>query len=52
MEKLKPYTIKFEKDDKIKLKVYSSNCVIVGNKQHSIIIITYNKYTFFAKYKI
>lgn len=52
MKELKPYMIDFDKNGVIKPKVYLSDCAIEGNNQQRIIVITYNKYTFFANNRI
>ncbi len=52
MEDLKPYIVEFEKDGKMKPKVYSSDCTVGGNDRQSIIVITHNKYIFSANNSI
>lgn len=52
MKKLNLYIVKFEEVSIIKPKVYSFNGKIGRNKQQLIIIITYNKYMFFANNRI
>lgn len=48
IEELKSYMIEFFEDDVMKLKVYLSDYVVEGENCQLIIIITHNKYTFFA----
>ena len=48
IEKLKSYIVEFDKNGAIKLKTYPLNYAVGGNYWQPIIIITYNKYTFFA----
>lgn len=43
MENFKSYIIKFEKNDKIKPKIYLLDCAFGKSNQQLIIIITYNK---------
>lgn len=51
LENLKLYMLEFDKDNIIKPKIYSTNCVIRKNKRQSNIIITHDEYTFFANNK-
>ena len=44
----KPYLIEFEEDKLIKTKKYLSDYIVEEDKYNLIIIITYNKYIFFA----
>lgn len=48
IEELKSYMVEFFEDNAIKPKVYFSNCIIRNKNCQPIIIITYNKCTFFA----
>ena len=48
IEELKPYMVEFEEDGAIKEKVYPSDCVVEGEKQQPIIIITHDECTFSA----
>lgn len=48
MEELKPYRVEFNEDDTMKPKVYSSDCIVNGEKHQPIIVITHDEYTFFA----
>ena len=48
MEELKLYMVKFDKDGVIKAKNYLRDCVIGDKKWWPIIIITHDKYIFFA----
>lgn len=52
IKELKPYIIKFEDNDAIKPKVYLAHWIIEENNWQSIIIITYDKCTFFANDRI
>lgn len=52
MKELKPFLVKFNKDNIMKSKVYLPNCIIKGRNFWSIMIITYDEYIFFAKDKI
>ncbi len=52
IEKLKPYIVEFDKDGVIKPKVYALDCIVGGNNQWPIIVITHDKYTFFANNEI
>lgn len=52
IKKLKLYIVEFNKDGAIKMKDYLVNCKIRGKKCCLIIIITYNKYIFYANNKI
>ena len=49
MENLKLYIVEFEEESKMKSKIYPFGYVIGGNNQWLIIIIIYNKDTFFYK---
>lgn len=47
IEEFKPYVMKFEKDDIMKLKVYPSSCIIKEDKcRPTIIIIPHDEYIF------
>lgn len=46
MKELKPYIIEFNKNDAIKPKVYLSDCVVEGNNQRLVIVITHKQYKF------
>lgn len=48
IKELKPYIVKFNNNSTIKPKLYPPNCVVGSNNWQLIIIITYNKYIFFA----
>ena len=52
MEELKPYIVKFNKYGTIKAKDYSSHCVVGGEEQRPIIIITHDECTFSANNNI
>ena len=52
MEDLKSYIVEFEEDDKMKPNVYPSGCTIGGSDWQPIIVITHDKYTFFANIDI
>ena len=52
IEKLKSYIIEFDKNNIIKPKFYLLNYTIKSHNKQLIIIITYNKYMFFANDKI
>lgn len=52
LNKLKPYMVEFEEDGIMKPKVYLFNCVVGVNEQCLIIVITYDKYIFFANNRI
>lgn len=45
----KPYIVKFEENSIMKPKVYPSDCIVGGDNWRTIIVIIYNKYTFFTK---
>lgn len=49
MEKLKPYIIEIEIDKIMKAKEYPLDCVVKRDNWRFVIIITYDKYTFFYK---
>lgn len=44
--------VEFNKDDTMKLKFYPLNCIVKGENQPLIIIITPCKWTFFANNSI
>lgn len=46
MEELKPCMVKFNKDSTMKPKTYPPYCTVKGENKQSIIVITYNVYTF------
>lgn len=48
IKNLELYLVKFEKDRLIKTKKYIDDCIVERDKCYLIIVITYNKYTFFA----
>lgn len=48
MKALSPYFIEFGEDKSILSKEYPKDCKISGSNQRLIIIIIYNKNTFFA----
>ena len=48
MEELKPYIVEFNKNGAMKAKDYPVNCAVGGEERCTIIIITYDEYTFFA----
>lgn len=48
MENPKPCMVKFEENGTMKAKVYPDNCVIESQNRQPIMVITYDKYTFFA----
>lgn len=52
IEEFKPYIVEFDKDNKIKLKVYPLNYVVGDNNWQPIIMITHDKYTFYANDRI
>ena len=52
LERLKPYIIKFEKDNIIKPRIYPANYAVGGNERQPIIVITYDKCIFFANNRI
>lgn len=52
MKELKSYIIEFDKNNAMKPKVYFLDCVVRGNKQQPIIVITHNKYIFSANDRI
>ncbi len=52
IEDLKPYMVKFEEDDKMKPKIYPSDCTVRGSVRQSIIVITHDEYTFPANNSI
>lgn len=45
---LKTYVIEFETNKTMKPKLYLNNCVVDGPNWQPVIVITHNKYTFFA----
>lgn len=46
MDKLKLYMVEFDKNSAIKVKKYSIDCVVGGDKYQPIVIITHNNCTF------
>lgn len=46
IEKHKPYLVEFNENSKIKDKIYLSNCAVDNKHCRSVIIMTYNEYTF------
>lgn len=52
IEDLKPYMVECEENSKIKPKLYSFDCTIGSNDWQPIILIIYNKCTFFANNSI
>lgn len=52
IEKFKPYMIEFEKNKIIKSNVYLSDYAIKRDEYQLIIIITNNKYIFFANNEV
>lgn len=45
-EELKPYMVEFIKDVAMNAKDYPVDCIVRGEKRHSIIVSTHDKYTF------
>lgn len=52
IEELKLYMVKFNEDSAMKTKNYLVNYAVEEKKHCSIIIITYDKYIFFANNRI
>lgn len=52
MKDLNPYMVEFEENKIIKTKVYLNNYIVEDQKWRPIIVITYDKYTFFANNSI
>lgn len=52
IKSLKLYLIEFQKYESIKTEFFCDNCIIKKDIYDLIIIIIYNKYTFFASNKI
>ena len=52
IEKFKSYIIEFKKNSIIKDKIYLFNYTIYSNDYYLIIIIIYNKYTYFVNNRI
>lgn len=48
IKELKPYIVKFAENSAIKPKVYLLDYAVRNNYWQLIIVITYDKYTFFA----
>ena len=48
IKELKPYMVEFNKNGAIKAQDYLVNCAVRREKRYPIIVITHNKYTFFA----
>lgn len=48
IKKLKPYLVKFNKDNTMKSKIYRLDYIVEDEDCRSIMIITYNKYIFLA----
>lgn len=47
-EKLKPYLVKFKKDETMKKKTYIFDCAMGGDQRCLVIMITHNECTFSA----
>lgn len=52
IEDFQPYIVEFDKNSTTKSKKYLLNCIIGRHNWQSVIIITYNKYTFLANNNI
>lgn len=52
IKELKSYIIKFEENKIMKLKIYPFNCIFGRDNYYLIVMITYNKYTFFANSRV
>lgn len=52
IKKLKPYIVKFNKNSAIKAKNYLVNYAMRDKKYWPIILIIYNKYTFFSNDRV
>lgn len=52
IKNLESYLIEFKKDKSIKTKNYLNNCIVKEDIYCFIIVIIYNKYTFFTNNKI
>lgn len=48
MKELKLYIVEYNKNGTIKLKTYFPDCTIDGENKQLIIMITHDKYSFFA----
>lgn len=52
IKELKLYLVKFNENNTIKEKNYLANCTVGGNNYQPVIIITHDRYTFFANDRI
>lgn len=49
IEDLKLYIVEFEENSKMKLKIYPLGCIVEESDRQSIIVISYDKCTFFCQ---
>lgn len=52
IEELKSYMVEFNENGAIKAKKYPVDCIVRDNKCQIIIVITHDKYIFFANNKV